>query len=131
MQKSIPVWRMAELQVSPSIPTQAEAQDCSPDALELVSLNGTSHAQYSSNWAGAVLIGTGYTSVTGVSPSIPTQAEAQDCSPDEASEGSFGLGTVNSPVIGTGYTSVTGEFTVPKPKLPSDASSGEQSCASA
>jgi hypothetical protein len=32
------------------------------------------------------------------SPSIPTQAEAQDCSPDEASEGSFGLGTVNSPV---------------------------------
>ncbi|KAJ5244069.1 hypothetical protein N7489_004165 [Penicillium chrysogenum] len=58
------------------------------DTLELVSLNGTSHAQYSSNWAGAVL-------------------------------------------IGTGYTSVTGEFTVPKPKLPSDASSGEQSCASA
>ncbi|CAG8897473.1 unnamed protein product [Penicillium nalgiovense] len=58
------------------------------NTLELVNLNETSHAQYSSNWAGAVL-------------------------------------------IGTGYTSVTGEFTVPKPKVPSGASSYEQSCASA
>ncbi len=33
--------------------------------------NGTAHVEYSSNWAGAVLIGTGYTSVTG-SIVVPT-----------------------------------------------------------
>ncbi|KAJ5185612.1 Concanavalin A-like lectin/glucanases superfamily [Penicillium cf. griseofulvum] len=36
-----------------------------PDTKELLALNGTVHEEYSTNWAGAVLIGTGYTSVTG------------------------------------------------------------------
>ncbi|CAI7603887.1 unnamed protein product [Penicillium crustosum] len=59
-----------------------------PDTKELLNLNATTEEQYSSNWAGAVL-------------------------------------------IGSKYTSVSGEFTVPTPKLPSGASSGEQYCASA
>lgn len=40
------------------------------------SYNETSHVEYSSNWAGAVLIGTGYKSVTGTfvvpTPSVPS-----------------------------------------------------------
>src|SRR3954465_12425703 len=35
-----------------------------PGTNEILHLNKTSHEQYSSNWAGAVLIGTGYTAVT-------------------------------------------------------------------
>lgn len=35
-----------------------------PGTSEILHLNASSHPQYSSNWAGAVLIGTGYTSVT-------------------------------------------------------------------
>lgn len=35
-----------------------------PDTHEPLSLNGTVHEQYSSNWAGAVLVGSGYTAVT-------------------------------------------------------------------
>ncbi|KUI62048.1 Aspergillopepsin-2 [Cytospora mali] len=37
-------------------------------------VNGTSHEEYSSNWAGAVLIGTGYKSVTGTFV-VPTPSE--------------------------------------------------------
>jgi hypothetical protein len=59
-----------------------------PGTSEVLHLNETSHAEYSTNWAGAVL-------------------------------------------IGTGYTSVTAEFTVPRPKLPTGASSSSQYCASA
>ncbi|KAJ5902918.1 Aspergillopepsin-2 [Penicillium taxi] len=36
-----------------------------PNTQEVLQLNKTSHVEYSSNWAGAVLIGSGYTSVTG------------------------------------------------------------------
>ncbi|KAL4926066.1 A4/G1 family peptidase [Aspergillus undulatus] len=47
-----------------------------PDSIELLALTNTSHVEYSSNWAGAVLIGTDYTSVTGEftvpTPSAPT-----------------------------------------------------------
>ncbi|KAL4939154.1 hypothetical protein BDV06DRAFT_41320 [Aspergillus oleicola] len=47
-----------------------------PDTTEILELNSTAHVEYSSNWAGAVLIGTGYTSVTGEftvpTPSVPT-----------------------------------------------------------
>ncbi|KAA8649272.1 hypothetical protein EYZ11_005528 [Aspergillus tanneri] len=47
-----------------------------PDTQEVLQLNKTSHEQYSSNWAGAVLIGSGYTSVTGEfvvpKPSVPS-----------------------------------------------------------
>ncbi|KAJ6024242.1 hypothetical protein N7540_005039 [Penicillium herquei] len=42
-----------------------------PETQEIIHLNSTSHVQYSQNWAGAVLIGTGYTSVTGVF-TVPT-----------------------------------------------------------
>lgn len=42
----------------------------------LTELTNTSYAEYSTNWAGAVLIGTGYNSVTGTvtvpKPSIPS-----------------------------------------------------------
>ncbi|KAJ5799432.1 uncharacterized protein N7518_001500 [Penicillium psychrosexuale] len=51
-----------------------------PDTRELLSLNKTSHEDYSSNWAGAVLIGTGYTSVTGQftvpTPKLPSGASS-------------------------------------------------------
>ncbi|KAI9926042.1 Aspergillopepsin-2 [Aspergillus wentii] len=36
-----------------------------PDTKEALHLNGTTQAEYSSNWAGAVLIGQGYNKVTG------------------------------------------------------------------
>lgn len=35
-----------------------------PGTKEAIHFNSTSHEQYSSNWAGAVLVGTGYTAVT-------------------------------------------------------------------
>ncbi|KAL5356937.1 peptidase A4 family-domain-containing protein [Aspergillus floccosus] len=47
-----------------------------PDSSELLHLSNTTHVEYSSNWAGAVLIGTGYTAVTGEftvpTPSAPS-----------------------------------------------------------
>ncbi|CAG8155761.1 unnamed protein product [Penicillium olsonii] len=47
-----------------------------PGTTEAIKLNGTSHEEYSSNWAGAVLIGTGYTAVTAEftvpTPKLPT-----------------------------------------------------------
>ncbi|KAM0814020.1 putative Aspergillopepsin-2 [Seiridium cardinale] len=46
------------------------------DTDDLAVVNGTSHASYSTNWAGAVLIGTGYKTVTGTftvpTPKVPT-----------------------------------------------------------
>ncbi|KGO78086.1 Concanavalin A-like lectin/glucanases superfamily [Penicillium italicum] len=49
-----------------------------PDNKELLKLNGTSQEEYSSNWAGAVLIGSRYTSVSGEftvpQPSLPSDA---------------------------------------------------------
>ncbi|KAJ5383025.1 Concanavalin A-like lectin/glucanases superfamily [Penicillium concentricum] len=53
-----------------------------PDTKELLKLNGTTHEEYSTNWAGAVLIGTGYTSVTGQftvpTPKLPTGASSTE-----------------------------------------------------
>ncbi|CAI7611013.1 unnamed protein product [Penicillium glandicola] len=53
-----------------------------PGTNELLALNKTSHEEYSSNWAGAVLIGTGYTSVTGTftvpTPKLPTGASSKE-----------------------------------------------------
>ncbi|KAL3470312.1 peptidase A4 family-domain-containing protein [Aspergillus californicus] len=47
-----------------------------PGTTETLQLSNTSHVEYSSNWAGAVLIGSGYTSVTGEftvpTPKVPT-----------------------------------------------------------
>lgn len=61
--------RTASRQSNPRLP----ATDS--DGLEIDSLvNGTSHEEYSTNWAGAVLIGTGYTSVTGTFV-VPTPSE--------------------------------------------------------
>lgn len=46
-----------------------------PDTNKVLSASGDKNVQYSSNWAGAVLVGTGYTGVTGEftvpTPSIP------------------------------------------------------------
>ncbi|KAB8228955.1 A4/G1 family peptidase [Aspergillus alliaceus] len=46
------------------------------DTHEILHLNETTHEQYSSNWAGAVLIGSGYSAVTGTftvpTPSLPS-----------------------------------------------------------
>ncbi|KAJ5332688.1 hypothetical protein MYU51_015379 [Penicillium brevicompactum] len=51
-----------------------------PGTTEAIHLNGTSHEEYSSNWAGAVLIGTGYTAVTAEftvpTPKLPTGASS-------------------------------------------------------
>ncbi|RDW74653.1 A4/G1 family peptidase [Aspergillus mulundensis] len=48
------------------------------DTTELLTLTNETQVEYSSNWAGAVLIGTGYTAVTGEftvpTPSLPTGA---------------------------------------------------------
>ncbi|KKK11916.1 hypothetical protein P175DRAFT_0504939 [Aspergillus ochraceoroseus IBT 24754] len=47
-----------------------------PGTSEVLELSNTTHVEYSSNWAGAVLIGTGYTAVTGEftvpTPSVPS-----------------------------------------------------------
>ncbi|PWY66787.1 hypothetical protein BO70DRAFT_400770 [Aspergillus heteromorphus CBS 117.55] len=47
-----------------------------PGTTEVLQLNATSHTEYSTNWAGAVLIGTGYTGVTAEftvpTPSVPS-----------------------------------------------------------
>ncbi|KAJ5612266.1 hypothetical protein N7510_005460 [Penicillium lagena] len=47
-----------------------------PDSHEIIHLNETTHVEYSSNWAGAVLIGSGYTTVTGQftvpTPKVPS-----------------------------------------------------------
>ena len=49
---------------------------------EILHLNETTHEEYSSNWAGAVLIGSGYTSVTGTftvpTPSAPSGADSDE-----------------------------------------------------
>ncbi|KAJ5638424.1 hypothetical protein N7528_000814 [Penicillium herquei] len=50
---------------------------------EIIHLNSAPHVQYSQNWAGAVLIGTGYTSVSGVF-TVPTP---------QAPNGSTGTGS--------------------------------------
>lgn len=62
--------RALERQSNPRLaPTNVEG-------LEYSGNNETSHVEYSSNWAGAVLIGTGYKSVTGTftvpTPSAPS-----------------------------------------------------------
>lgn len=53
-----------------------------PDTTEAIRFNGTSHEEYSSNWAGAVLIGTGYTAVTAEftvpTPKLPTGASSSE-----------------------------------------------------
>ncbi|KXG45674.1 Concanavalin A-like lectin/glucanases superfamily [Penicillium griseofulvum] len=53
-----------------------------PDTRERITLNGTTHEEYSTNWAGAVLIGTGYTSVTGQftapTPKLPSGASSSE-----------------------------------------------------
>ncbi|KAB8223437.1 peptidase A4 family-domain-containing protein [Aspergillus novoparasiticus] len=49
---------------------------------EILHSNETIHEQYSSNWAGAVLIGSGYTSVTGIftvpTPSVPSGGSSEE-----------------------------------------------------
>jgi hypothetical protein len=103
---------LAELQVSPSIPTQAEAQDCWPDEASegrfgLGTVNSPVTEVDFCIQGGEVSYDAWYEwypdyahdfSGIDISTGVPTQAEAQDCWPDEASEGRFGLGTVNSPV---------------------------------
>jgi hypothetical protein len=53
-----------------------------PGTTEILHLNETSHEEYSSNWAGAVLIGTGYTSVTAEftvpTPKLPSGASSNE-----------------------------------------------------
>ncbi|KAE8377098.1 peptidase A4 family-domain-containing protein [Aspergillus bertholletiae] len=49
---------------------------------QILHLNETTHEDYSSNWAGAVLIGSGYTSVTGTftvpNPSVPSGGSSSE-----------------------------------------------------
>jgi hypothetical protein len=53
-----------------------------PGTDSVLELNKTSHVEYSSNWAGAVLIGTGYTAVTAEftvpTPSLPSGASSRE-----------------------------------------------------
>lgn len=44
---------------------QTKPMQPSEGALEALEASNNTHVEYSSNWAGAVLIGTGFTSVTG------------------------------------------------------------------
>ncbi|KAJ5561991.1 hypothetical protein N7535_003546 [Penicillium sp. DV-2018c] len=52
-----------------------------PGTTEVLHLNSTTHEEYSSNWAGAVLIGSGYTSVTAEftvpTPKLPPGASSR------------------------------------------------------
>ncbi|BCS01764.1 A4/G1 family peptidase [Aspergillus luchuensis] len=53
-----------------------------PGTNEVLTLNGTKNVEYSSNWAGAVLIGTGYTAVTAEfvvpTPSVPSGGSSRE-----------------------------------------------------
>ncbi|RAL07795.1 A4/G1 family peptidase [Aspergillus homomorphus CBS 101889] len=53
-----------------------------PGTSEAINLTGEKNAQYSSNWAGAVLIGTGYTAVTAEftipTPSVPSGGSSRE-----------------------------------------------------
>ncbi|GKZ17822.1 aspergillopepsin-2 [Aspergillus brasiliensis] len=53
-----------------------------PGTKDVLTLNGTSNTEYSSNWAGAVLIGTGYTAVTAEfvvpTPSVPSGGSSRE-----------------------------------------------------
>ncbi|PYH98420.1 hypothetical protein BO71DRAFT_371066 [Aspergillus ellipticus CBS 707.79] len=53
-----------------------------PGTNEVLTLNSTTNTEYSSNWAGAVLIGTGYTAVTAEftvpTPSVPSGGSSRE-----------------------------------------------------
>ncbi|KAJ5615883.1 hypothetical protein N7537_000997 [Penicillium hordei] len=75
------------------------------DTLELASPGGTSDTEYSTNWSGAVLHGTGYTSVTGEF-TVPKPKLPSGTSPSEKTCASAWVGidgdTCNSAILQTG-----------------------------
>lgn len=62
-----------------------------PGTHEVLSLNKTTQEEYSSNWAGAVLIGSGYTAVTGTF-TVPTPSSASGSGSGGGFGGGFGFG---------------------------------------
>ena len=90
--------RAASRQTNPLLPA-TEADGLQVEAFT----NETAHVQYSSNWAGAVLIGTGYKSVTGTfvvpTPSRPSGGSSST----EVSERGFLAIIGYAGVVGTAW----------------------------
>jgi hypothetical protein len=90
-----------------------------PDTQELLHLNATSHEEYSSNWAGAVLIGSGYTAVTGQftvpTPKVPSGSSSSGTYSASAWVGIDG-DTWGNAILQTGV-----DFTITNGKVSYDA----------
>jgi hypothetical protein len=90
-----------------------------PDTQELLHLNSTSHEEYSSNWAGAILIGSGYTAVTGQftvpTPKVPSGSSSSGTYSASAWVGIDG-DTWGNAILQTGV-----DFTISNGKVSYDA----------
>ncbi|KAJ5358445.1 uncharacterized protein N7496_010858 [Penicillium cataractarum] len=90
-----------------------------PDSHEVLHLNETAHVEYSSNWAGAVLIGSGYTAVTGQftvpTPKVPSGSSSSGTYSASAWVGIDG-DTWGNAILQTGI-----DFTITNGKVSYDA----------
>ncbi|CAJ2506535.1 Uu.00g006650.m01.CDS01 [Anthostomella pinea] len=98
-----------EREVQRSINRRTNTLQPAVGALELPNGNGTAHVEYSSNWAGAVLIGTGYTSVTGTIV-VPTPSKPSGSSSGTYS-GSAWVG-IDGDTCGTAILQTGIDFTI-------------------
>lgn len=91
-----------------------------PDSHDVLQLNGTSsNVQYSSNWAGAVLIGTGYTAVTGEF-TVPTPKAPSGGSSSESYSASAWVG-IDGDTYGNAILQTGVDFTVQGGQVSYDA----------
>lgn len=90
-----------------------------PESHEVLNLNETAHEEYSSNWAGAVLIGSGYSAVTGQftvpTPKVPSGSSSSGTYSASAWVGIDG-DTWGNAILQTGV-----DFTITNGKVSYDA----------
>ncbi|KAJ5675787.1 aspergillopepsin-2 [Penicillium macrosclerotiorum] len=90
-----------------------------PESNEVIHFNETSHVEYSSNWAGAVLVGSGYTAVTGQftvpTPKVPSGSSSSGTYSASAWVGIDG-DTWSDAILQTGV-----DFTISNGKVSYDA----------
>lgn len=90
-----------------------------PESHEILNFNETAHEEYSSNWAGAVLIGSGYTAVTGQftvpTPKVPSGSSSSGTYSASAWVGIDG-DTWGNAILQTGV-----DFTITNGKVSYDA----------
>jgi hypothetical protein len=90
-----------------------------PESHEVLKLNETAHEEYSSNWAGAVLIGSGYSAVTGQftvpTPKVPSGSSSSGTYSASAWVGIDG-DTWGNAILQTGV-----DFTITNGKVSYDA----------